>query len=98
MSIKIFVSNDDRQKVARELLDAAPDPSHVRVEKMGGFGFIISDELAEKLGLAEEPDEDPVPWEQVKEGLRDLEKSETDKDSDTTPKRGRPRGKKSKGE
>jgi hypothetical protein len=54
MSVKVFVSNEDRQKVARQLLDAAEDPSEVRLEKSRGLGFVITDRLAAQLGLTED--------------------------------------------
>jgi hypothetical protein len=98
MPVKIFVSNADKQAVARRLLDAADDPQHVRVEKTRGFGFVISDDLAEKLGLK--------PGDEVQAshitGVADkaaVDEPESDKDSEdssgtaTKPKRGRPAGK-----
>lgn len=102
MVTKIFVANADRARVAKQLLAAADDVSDVRVDRSDGFGFVIPDGLAEKMGLTgaessldtgepeEKKEEDPQP--------DDDHTNDEDTEQPDKPKRGRPRGKKSKGE
>lgn len=91
MPVKVLVAQRDATRVAKELFAAAEaaglDSSHVRVEKTRGFGFILSDELAEHMGVSEDVEAAPEP-------NGDSTTSEVNKES--KPKRGRPAGKKTK--
>jgi hypothetical protein len=90
MAVKIYVSNEDRQEVARKLLDAADNPTDVRLEKTRGIGFVITDELAEKLNLTGKTLEPSAP------NTLSLDSDDADVKPADSPKQGRPRGNVSK--
>ena len=92
MPVKVLVAQRDATRVAKELFAAAEaaglDSSHVRVEKTRGFGFILSDELAEHMGVSENVEADSEP------GKPDSASATPEVSKESKPKRGRPAGKK----
>lgn len=86
----IIPTSDKVQEVARALLEAADSPDDVRTDTSGpSLAFVVSDELATKVGFGEY-DDDPEP--------RPEPEPEPEPETETVPAEEPPRSGKGSGE